>query len=92
MREPTFSSADTTRVGNLHPELIRVARDCYYTYLRDLERTGQSQTELPIGIAVDRVSHRAKPIVDRKQPLLPQEHFVPRHLIDPNDLRSALDR
>jgi len=93
MREPPAAPRDaapreTAGVGDLHPDLIRVARACYQTYLDDLDRTGQPSAR-PLGVAVDRVSHRATAIVDPKQPLLPQEHFIPLHLIAPNEPRSA---
>jgi hypothetical protein len=88
MREPTSAAApETSGGGNLHPDLIRIARTTYHTYLNDRERTGQVMRDRPIGVAVDRVSHRATVIIHRTQPLLPQEYLVPLHLIDPNDLR-----
>ncbi|NJN61512.1 MAG: hypothetical protein HC795_08285 [Coleofasciculaceae cyanobacterium RL_1_1] len=87
MRELTSAAApDTSGGGNLYPDLIRIARNTYYTYLDDRERTGQGRRDRPIGVAVDRVSHRATVITDIAQPLLPQEYLVPLHLIDPNDL------
>ena len=99
MREPTSAAApDTSGGGNLYPDLIRIARSTYYTYLDDRERTGlgrgdrgdrRDRRDRPIGVAVDRVSHRATVITDITQPLLPQEYLVPLHLIDPNDLRGA---
>lgn len=94
MREPTSAAApDTSGGGNLYPDLIRIARSTYYTYLDDRERTGQGRRDhrdRPIGVAVDRVSHRATVITDITQPLLPQEYLVPLHLIDPNDLRGGV--
>jgi len=88
MREPTSAAApDPSGGGNLHPDLIRIARTTYQTYLTDRHRIGQAIRDQPIGVAVDRVSHRATVIRHRSQPLLPQEYLVPLHLIDPNDLR-----
>lgn len=93
MREPTSAAAlDISTGRNLYPDLIRIARHTYHTYLDDLERTGQvrpdrrDRPDRPIGVAVDRVSHRATVILQPTQPLLPQEYLVPLHLIDPNDL------
>lgn len=90
MREPTSTAAlDISTGRNLYPDLIRIARNTYRTYLDDLERTGQvrpDRGDRPIGVAVDRVSHRATVILQATQPLLPQEYLVPLHLIDPNDL------
>ncbi|TAF50383.1 MAG: hypothetical protein EAZ61_12785 [Oscillatoriales cyanobacterium] len=90
MREPTSTAAPDISVGgNLYPVLIRIARHTYHTYLDDLERTGTDRRDRPIGVAVDRVSHRATVILQPTQPLLPQEYLVPLHLIDPNDLLGA---
>ena len=80
MREPTPRDP----AGVLQPILIGAAGDCYQIYLQDLERTGQSSTARPLGVVVDRVSHRARTIV-RPQPLLPQERFIPLNLIAPID-------
>ncbi|MEB3338738.1 MAG: hypothetical protein VKJ46_14810 [Leptolyngbyaceae bacterium] len=57
----------------LDPSLLRAARQIYRTYY-------ESQTESfprPLGVAIDRNSHRGKLIFARKPILLPQEHFIP---------------
>jgi len=66
----------------LEPDLIRAARLSYYEYVAAMPAIGA--TDRPIGIAVNRISHRAKVVFRQKPLLLPQEYFVPAHLVDPN--------
>lgn len=61
----------------LDPTLIQSARQIYETYFAvhpDIER--------PLGVAINRITHRGKIIFSGKPILLPQECFVPFELIE----------
>lgn len=56
----------------LDPSLLKAARQIYSTYCESQREPFQR----PLGIAIDRNSHRGKLIFTRKPILLPQEHFI----------------
>jgi hypothetical protein len=62
----------------LDPALLQTARQIYRTYYE----VHPEQTRRPIGIAIDRVTHRGKLIFGQKPILLPQECFVPLSQIE----------
>jgi hypothetical protein len=57
----------------LDPSILRSARQIYRTYY-DVNR---ERMPLPLGVAINRYTHRGKVIFTRKPILLPQESFVP---------------
>lgn len=57
----------------LDPGLIRSARLIYTTFYE----VHPSVTQRPLGVAIDRFTHRGKLIFSGKPILLPQECFVP---------------
>lgn len=61
----------------LDPTLIQSARLIYETYFAvhpDIDR--------PLGVAINRITHRGKIIFSGKPILLPQECFIPFELIE----------
>ncbi|MGG6266117.1 hypothetical protein ACQ4M3_04665 [Leptolyngbya sp. AN03gr2] len=61
----------------LDPTLIQSARLIYETYFAvhpDIDR--------PLGVAINRITHRGKIIFTGKPILLPQECFIPFELIE----------
>ncbi len=72
-----FDVNDEDYTAYLDPTLIRSARLIYETYFAvhpDIDR--------PLGVAINRVTHRGKIIFTGKPVLLPQECFVPFELIE----------
>jgi hypothetical protein len=57
----------------LDPSLLRAANQIYRTYSEVHPNRGQR----PLGVAIDRFTHRGKLIFANKPILLPQECFVP---------------
>lgn len=57
----------------LDPSLLQAARHIYRTYYE----VHPDQVQRPIGIAIDRFTHRGKLIFSGKPILLPQECFIP---------------
>jgi hypothetical protein len=68
---------DGSLVAYHDPMVIRSARHIYETYYA----VHPELTEPPLGVAINRVTHRGKLIFTRKPALLPQECFIPFHLI-----------
>lgn len=66
----------------LDPSLLQAARHIYRTYFE----VHPDQIQRPLGVAIDRFTHRGKLIFRNKPVLLPQECFVPISQID-SDLR-----
>jgi len=66
-----LDDADLTAL--LDPSLIRSARNIYTTYYE----VHPELTQRPLGVAIDRFTHRGKLIFSGKPVLLPQECFVP---------------
>ncbi|NEQ25687.1 MAG: hypothetical protein F6K28_42845 [Microcoleus sp. SIO2G3] len=66
----------------LDPSLLQAARQIYRTYFE----VHPDQVQRPLGVAIDRFTHRGKLIFRSKPILLPQECFVPISQID-SDLR-----
>lgn len=62
----------------LDPSLIRSARLIYTTFYE----VHPEVVQRPIGVAIDRFTHRGKLIFTGKPVLLPQECFVPFSLIE----------
>jgi hypothetical protein len=62
----------------LDPALLQAARYIYQTYYE----VHPEQTQRPIGIAIDRYSHRGKLIFGQKPILLPKECFIPLNQIE----------
>lgn len=72
-----FDVNDEDYTAYLDPTLIRSARLIYETYFAvhpDIDR--------PLGVAINRITHRGKIIFTGKPVLLPQECFVPFELIE----------
>lgn len=69
---------DETLMTYLDPMVIRSARQIYETYYA----VHPELTEPPLGVAINRISHRGKLIFTGKPVLLPQECFVPFGLIE----------
>lgn len=62
----------------LDPSLLQAARTIYRTYYE----VHPEQVQRPIGVAIDRFTHRGKLIFGGKPVLLPQECFVPLNQIE----------
>jgi hypothetical protein len=60
------------------PSLIQAARNIYEIYYT----VHPEVTELPLGVAIDRISYRGKLIFKQKPALLPKECFIPFSSID----------
>jgi hypothetical protein len=67
----------------LDPSLLQAAQQIYRTYYE----VHPEQIRRPIGIAIDRYSHRGKLIFGEKPILLPKECFVPINHIEGGGLR-----
>ncbi|UBF29372.1 hypothetical protein K9N68_16960 [Kovacikia minuta CCNUW1] len=64
---------DSDFTSLLDPSLIRSARQIYTTYYE----VHPGLIQRPIGVAINRFTHRGKLIFSGKPVLLPQECFVP---------------
>lgn len=62
----------------LDPSLLQAARQIYRTYYE----VHPEQIQRPLGVAIDRFTHRGKLIFTGKPVLLPQECFVPINQIE----------
>jgi hypothetical protein len=62
----------------LDPSLLQSARHIYRTYFE----VHPEQVQRPLGVAIDRFTHRGKLIFAGKPVLLPQECFVPLNHIE----------
>ncbi|HEY9806243.1 MAG TPA: hypothetical protein V6D04_06715 [Candidatus Obscuribacterales bacterium] len=62
----------------LDPAIIRAARQIYRTYYE----VHPELTQPPLGVAIDRYTHRGKLIFSGRPVLLPQECFVPFNQIE----------
>ncbi len=62
----------------LDPSLLQAARYIYRTYYE----VHPDQVQRPLGVALDRFTHRGKLIFAGKPILLPQECFVPVNQIE----------
>jgi hypothetical protein len=62
----------------LDPGLLQSARDIYRSYYE----VHPDETRRPIGLAIDRYTHRGKLIFGVKPVLLPQECFIPLDQIE----------
>ena len=60
------------------PSLIQAARVIYETYYT----VHPNVTDLPLGVAIHRVTYRGKLIFNGKPALLPQECFIPLSVMD----------
>jgi hypothetical protein len=69
---------DSDFTALLDPALVRSARKIYTTYYE----VHPEITERPLGVAINRLTHRGKLIFTGKPVLLPQECFVPFSQID----------
>lgn len=73
------SRADILEVSALlDPSILQSARQIYRLYYE----VHPEQTRRPIGVAIDRYSHRGKLIFGQKPVLLPKECFVPLSYIE----------
>lgn len=61
----------------LDPSLLQAARQIYRTFYEV-----HPEQERPLGVAIDRFTHRGKLIFTGKPVLLPQECFVPLNQIE----------
>ena len=64
--------------ARLDPSLLQAARYIYRTYYE----VHPDQVQRPLGVALDRFTHRGKLIFAGKPILLPQECFVPVNQIE----------
>ncbi len=62
----------------IDPAVIRAARQIYRTYYE----VHPEITQRPLGVAIDRYTHRGKLIFTGRPVLLPQECFVPFNQIE----------
>jgi hypothetical protein len=62
----------------LDPTLLQTARQIYRTYYE----VHPEEVQRPIGVAIDRSTHRGKLIFGGKPVLLPRECFVPLNQIE----------
>jgi hypothetical protein len=62
----------------LDPTLLQIARQIYRTYYE----VHPEEIQRPIGVAIDRNTHRGKLIFGGKPVLLPRECFVPLNQIE----------
>lgn len=62
----------------LDPGILQAARHIYRTYYE----VHPDQVKKPLGVAIDRFTHRGKLIFGGKPVLLPQECFVPINQIE----------
>jgi hypothetical protein len=62
----------------LDPTILQTARQIYRTYYE----VHPEETQLPVGVAIDRTTHRGKLIFGGKPILLPRECFVPLNQIE----------
>lgn len=62
----------------IDPAVIRAARQIYRTYYE----VHPEITQRPLGVAIDRYTHRGKLIFSGRPVLLPQECFVPFNQIE----------
>ncbi|GAP98900.1 hypothetical protein [Leptolyngbya sp. NIES-2104] len=75
--DATIDVNENDYVTYLDPTLIQSARLIYETYFAvhpDIDR--------PLGVAINRITHRGKIIFSGKPILLPQEYFIPFELIE----------
>jgi hypothetical protein len=63
----------------LDPSILHSAREIYRTYYE----VHPDEVQRPLGVAIDRYSHRGKLIFNGKPVLLPKECFVPINQIEP---------
>ena len=61
------------------PTLLQAAQQIYRTYYE----VHPDEVQRPLGVAIDRFSHRGKLIFNGKPILLPRECFVPINHIEP---------
>ncbi len=69
---------DEHETAYLDPAVVRSARLIYQTYYE----VHPELTEPPLGVAINRLTHRGKLIFTGKAILLPQECFVPFEWIE----------
>jgi hypothetical protein len=84
--EPPTAKATSMPQSNYHlqfdPDLLRAAQDIYNYYCQvnpDRERRRQ-----PIGVAIDKLSHRGKLIFSSYPILLPEESFISVEQLEKN--------
>ena len=83
-KQPSNQTVDDADFAALlDPTLIRAARTIYTTYYE----VHPELLQRPLGVAIDRFTHRGKLIFSGKPILLPQECFVPFSQIE-SDLYS----
>lgn len=61
----------------LDPNLLKSARDIYNTYCRFRNKLKKT----PIGVAIDRKTHRGQLLFTKRPILLPWENFIPMEQI-----------
>ena len=57
----------------LDPNLLKAARDIYNTYCRFRNKFNKT----PMGVAIDRKTHRGQLLFTKRPILLPWENFIP---------------
>ncbi|HEY9702382.1 MAG TPA: hypothetical protein V6C58_08045 [Allocoleopsis sp.] len=82
-KQTNQNGADMDLTMLIDPALIRAARKVYQMYFEvDPDRIPR-----PMGVAVDRVTHKGHVIFSQRPILLPREYFVPFNQIESFDLR-----
>ncbi len=71
--QETQATSELDPSAFLDPALIVAARQIYVTYYE----VHPDQIQQPVGIAIDRYTHRGKLIFGGRPILLPQECFIP---------------
>ena len=67
-------------MASLNPELVQLAREFYYQYLKTGSREPFGE---PTGVVVNVVTHRCDFVFEERSALLPQEVFLPLTQIKP---------
>jgi hypothetical protein len=80
LKEPQITSPVETMDFSalLDPTILQTARQIYRTYYE----VHPEEIQRPIGVAIDRSTHRGKLIFTGKPVLLPRECFVPLNQIE----------
>jgi len=62
----------------LDPNLLKAAKEIYHTYRHFHIKVNKP----PIGVAIDRKTHRGQLLFTKRPILLPWENFIPIHQIE----------
>lgn len=79
-RTPPSPNARMDFAALLDPTLLQSARQIHRTYFE----VHPDEVQRPLGVVIDRTSHRGKLVFNGKPVLLPNECFVPITQIEPS--------